>query len=194
MKKLMLITLLGISNYQIYAMENQETPFPEEGFVDADDAVWVPGKPIWNFYDGCRIKHLLNPNLDKLIQKYLATIIRKKCGSSASSLFQNNPDDARSQIMSRYAKAVCWQVQKYHNDTDKIAPEVIEKAERQVPFTLNELIFIEQNIKCFGNRYDEPNIKQALKDLDGQPRSAQRAYLNSLLKSIASSLEEKKAT
>ncbi len=190
MKKLILITLFGISSYKIYTMENPVTAFPEEGFVDPDDAVWVPGKPIWNFYDGSGTKHLFNPNLDKLIQKYLATIIRKKCGSSASSLLQNNPDDARSQIMSRYAKAVCWQMQKYHNDTDEIDPEVIEKAERQVPFTLNELIFIEQNIKCYGNQYDEPNIKQALKDLDGQPRSAQRAYLNNLLTVVKTSTKD----
>jgi hypothetical protein len=189
MKKLLFITVLLLI-YSSRAMENPVTPFPEEGFVDPDDAVWVPGKPIWNFYDGCRIKHMLNPNLNKLITKYLEMIIAKKCGSQALSLFQNKPDDVRSQIMSRYGKAVCWQIQKYHYDTDEIAPEVIEKAERQVPFTLNELIFIEQNIKCYGNQYDEPNIKLALKDLDGQPRSAQRAYLNNLLNVVKTSTKD----
>ncbi len=174
-------------------IENPDMPFMQEGFVDPDDAVWIPGKPIWNFYDGGSVKHMLNPNLNALIKKYLVEIISKKCGSSTAAFFQNNPDDARSAIMSRYSKAVCWQIQKYHNDTTDIPLATVEKAERQVPFNLSELIYIEQNIKCYGS-YEDPNIKQALRDLKSQPQQANRDYLNNLLKNIASSLEEKKAT
>lgn len=168
-----------------------ETPFPEEAFVDPDDAVLVPGKAIWNFYDGSRIKHLFNPNLDLLIKRHLEAIIARKCGSQALSLFKDNPDDVRSQIMSRYGRAVCWQIQKYHNDTTDIAPDVIIKAERQVPFNLNELIYIEQNIQCYGS-YNDPAIKQELKDLENKSRTENRAYLNSLLNTIKSSIQEKK--
>lgn len=191
MKKILLITTLCLANVMV-AMENPLTPFPEEGFVDSDNAKWTPGKPIWIFYDGDRTKHLFNPNLDQLIKRHLETIIAKKCGSQALSLFKDKPNDNRSQIMSRYGKAVCWQIQKYHNDTTDIAPDVMVKAERQVPYTLSELVYIEQNIQCYGS-YDDPNIKQTLKDLDSQSKEARRKYLNSLLKSIASSLEEKKA-